>query len=299
MSSALTKSAHEVIEQVVAKGNLADLSPMDRAAYYVRTCESLGLNPMTKPLAYLELDGKLVLYATRDATDQLRKINGVSVQITSRERMDDVYIVTARATTPDGRTDESTGAVSLVKADGEWQSNERTGKRFFKPNGKMIPLTGDAFANALMKAETKAKRRVALSICGLGFLDESETDSIPNAQPVAIEQAHPAALPPAPVDADPTARWRAPVPLDADVADLITDAQMHELGALLDQLAYHGIDDEKLLKGICNLSHQDIRGLEIDDLAELTTASAAKILSSYNLKLDALIAKADAKGGVQ
>ena len=288
--SALTKTAHEVIEQVVAKGNLADLSPMDRAAYYVRTCESLGLNPMTKPLAYLELDGKLVLYATRDATDQLRKINGVSVQITSRERMDDVYIVTARATTPDGRTDESTGAVSLVKADGEWQSNERTGKRFFKPNGKMIPLTGDAFANALMKAETKAKRRVALSICGLGFLDESETDSIPNAQPVAIEQAHPAALPPAPVDAD---------PIEAELADLITDAQMDQLGALLDQLAYHGIDDQRLLKGICNLSHQDIRGLEIDDLAELTTGAAAKILSSYSLKLDGLVAKADAKGGAQ
>ena len=288
--SALTKTAHEVIEQVVAKGNLADLSPMDRAAYYVRTCESLGLNPMTKPLAYLELDGKLVLYATRDATDQLRKINGVSVQITSRERMDDVYIVTARATTPDGRTDESTGAVSLVKADGEWQSNERTGKRFFKPNGKMIPLTGDAFANALMKAETKAKRRVALSICGLGFLDESETDSIPNAQPVAIEQAHPAALNPAPVDAD---------PIEAELADLITDAQMDQLGALLDQLAYHGIDDQRLLKGICNLSHQDIRGLEIDDLAELTTGAAAKILSSYSLKLDGLVAKADAKGGAQ
>jgi hypothetical protein len=30
-----------------------------------------------------------------------------------------------------------------------------------------------------MKAETKSKRRVVLSICGLGFLDESELDTIP------------------------------------------------------------------------------------------------------------------------
>src|SRR6185312_3719783 len=35
-----------------------------------------------------------------------------------------------------------------------------------------------------MKAETKAKRRVTLSICGLGMLDETEVDSIPDARRV-------------------------------------------------------------------------------------------------------------------
>ena len=266
MSAALTKTAPSVIEQVIAKGDLAKLSPEERVAYYVRTCESLGLNPLTKPFEYITLNGKLTLYARKDATEQLRKIHGVSLSIIGRELVDDVYLVTARATMADGRTDESIGAVAIGG------------------------LKGEARANAIMKAETKAKRRVTLSACGLGILDETETDSIPNAQPVAIEQAHPAALNPAPVEAD---------PIEAEVADLITDAQMHELGALLDQLAYHGVEDAKLLKGICNLSHQDIRGLEIEDLAELTSASAAKILSSYNLKLDALVAKADAKGGAQ
>lgn len=37
-------------------------------------------------------------------------------------------------------------------------------------------------ANALMKAETKAKRRVTLSICGLGLLDESEIDTMKGAE---------------------------------------------------------------------------------------------------------------------
>ncbi|EOV0478051.1 hypothetical protein ACOIM4_001927, partial [Campylobacter coli] len=37
-------------------------------------------------------------------------------------------------------------------------------------------LGGDNLANAIMKAITKAKRRVTLSICGLGMLDESELD---------------------------------------------------------------------------------------------------------------------------
>jgi len=34
-------------------------------------------------------------------------------------------------------------------------------------------------ANAIMKAITKAKRRVTLSICGLGMLDETEVESLP------------------------------------------------------------------------------------------------------------------------
>jgi hypothetical protein len=42
-----------------------------------------------------------------------------------------------------------------------------------------------------MKGETKAKRRVTLSICGLGLLDETEIESISDGKP---QQA---ALPPA------------------------------------------------------------------------------------------------------
>jgi len=42
------------------------------------------------------------------------------------------------------------------------------------------------FGNALMKAVTKAKRRVTLSICGLGMLDETEVETIPSARPVVV-----------------------------------------------------------------------------------------------------------------
>jgi hypothetical protein len=40
-------------------------------------------------------------------------------------------------------------------------------------------LKGEARANAELKAVTKAKRRATLSICGLGWLDETEVDDIP------------------------------------------------------------------------------------------------------------------------
>lgn len=161
----------DVIEQVIVKGDLARLSADERVAYYRAVCESVGLNPLTKPFEYITLQGKLTLYARRDATDQLRRIYGVSVEIVARERLDDVYVVTARATTADGRRDESTGVVTIGRA------------------------TGDALANALMKAETKAKRRVTLSICGLGTLDETEVETIPDARPFREEGAPVAGTP--------------------------------------------------------------------------------------------------------
>jgi hypothetical protein len=118
-------------------------------------CQSLGLNPLSKPFEYLWLNGKLRLYALRDCTDQLRRLHGISIYITNRERLGDIYMVTARAKDKTGREDESTGAVALGT------------------------LKGEALANALMKCETKAKRRVTLSLAGLGWLDETELATIP------------------------------------------------------------------------------------------------------------------------
>jgi hypothetical protein len=156
----------EVMEKVVIGGDLSELNAAQRAEYYTAVCRSLGLNPLTKPFEFLTLNGKLRLYALRDCADQLRRLHGISIYITNRERMGDIYIVTARAKDRTGREDESTGAVPLGN------------------------LKGDALANALMKAETKAKRRVTLSIAGLGWLDETELATIPGTQTYAPDAAH-------------------------------------------------------------------------------------------------------------
>lgn len=162
MTTALTTSQSpsqmEVLERVLVQGDLKELSPEERVFYYRSVCESVGLNPLTRPFEYIVLNGKLTLYAKRDCTDQLRNIHGVSISILARELADDIYVVTARATKTDGRTDESLGAVPIAG------------------------VKGEAKANSVMKAETKAKRRVTLSICGLGMLDESEIDSVPGSR---------------------------------------------------------------------------------------------------------------------
>ncbi len=162
-AAVVTKPAGDIMEAVIAKGDLALLTAEQRAAYYVAVCRSVGLNPMTQPFQYINLNGKLTLYARKDATDQLRETRKVSIVKLEREKMEGLYVVTATAQVPDGRQDSSIGAVSIEG------------------------LKGDALANGIMKAETKAKRRVTLSICGLGWTDESEIETIPGAQPAHID----------------------------------------------------------------------------------------------------------------
>lgn len=146
-----------IVEAIITKGDIGKLTPAERNQYYAAVCESIGLNPLTRPFEYLTLNGKMVLYARRDAADQLRKINGISVEIVSRNVEDGLLTVHVRAKDASGRTDEDLGVVAVGN------------------------LKGDAAANAMLKAITKAKRRVTLSISGLGFLDETELETIPGA----------------------------------------------------------------------------------------------------------------------
>ncbi|ELP8608537.1 hypothetical protein QRV10_001054 [Campylobacter coli] len=150
-------------ELALVKGDLSKLSDVERASYVKNLCESLGLNMLTKPFEYIVLNGKLTLYANKSATDQLRQIRKVSITKTEVAQVGDIYMVTAYAATPDGRTDCDTGALNIKN------------------------LGGDNLANAIMKAITKAKRRVTLSICGLGMLDESELETIWGSDEKAIE----------------------------------------------------------------------------------------------------------------
>lgn len=147
------------IEAIILRGDLSQLSDAQRSQYVNKLCEVMGgLNPLTKPFDFITLNGKLTCYAGKNCAEQLRRIHGVSLRVTAREKIDDVYVVTVEAGLPNGRVDGATGAVALGN------------------------LRGDMLANAMMKAETKAKRRATLSICGLGMLDETEIETIPDAK---------------------------------------------------------------------------------------------------------------------
>lgn len=147
----------QISAALIIDGDLSRLHPSDKVLYYRGYCERLGLDPFTKPFDLLRLQGREVLYLTRSGAQQLNKMHGVSHQIISRELMQEpgIFQVIARATLPDGRFTESMSAVSIAN------------------------LKGEAYCNALMKAETKAKRRSTLDLLGLGILSEEEAVSLP------------------------------------------------------------------------------------------------------------------------
>jgi len=154
MSTSLAVNELSAIETVLIQGDLMKFTAPQRISYYKTLCESAGINPLTRPFDYLTLNGKLVLYANRGCTDQLRKVHSVSITKLEISDKEGLRIVTAYACDASGRTDASIGAVCVDN------------------------MRGLELANAYMKAETKAKRRVTLSICGLGVLDESEVDDL-------------------------------------------------------------------------------------------------------------------------
>jgi len=144
------------------------LNTEERIAYYNKVCESLRLNPLTRPFQYIKLNGKLTLYALKNCAEQLRKIHGISITDMTAELLpDESYIVHVKLKQDStGRTDAATGAVSLKG------------------------LIGEPRCNKIMTAETKAKNRGTYSICSLGMLDETEIQSIQEIE-ASADRKHP------------------------------------------------------------------------------------------------------------
>lgn len=166
----MTRTQHQVANEetltslIIIRGDLSGLSAEQKVTYYRGYCERLGLDPYTKPFDLLRLNGRDILYLSRSGAQQLNKMHGVSHAITSRRQDNEagIYEVTSRASLPDGRHTESIGVASISG------------------------LKGDALCNAMMKAETKAKRRATLDLLGLGMLSEEEALST-NGTPVTLE----------------------------------------------------------------------------------------------------------------
>lgn len=155
-----------ILESIILKGDISGLNTKQKIQYYKMYCERLGLDPATQPFKILNLKGKEVLYCDRSGVQQLSNKEKVSHEIKDRENINnEIYNVYARASLPDGRFTESIGSVSIAG------------------------LKGNDLANALMKAETKAKRRATLDLLGLGILDETEIETIEGAKkiPMTIE----------------------------------------------------------------------------------------------------------------
>lgn len=250
------------LETVLIGGDLAVLTQDERFNYYVDVCKSLQLNPLTQPFGYVSLEGKMVLYAKKDCAEQLRKIHGVGITSLKRTIDGDYCYVDVTAQDKYGKVDASTGVLYMCKRNGSnWEA--------FK---------GKERADAIMKCETKAKRRVTLSICGLSMPDESEIMNLDGAKVLKQAEAVTAEalekVEEKPVTAPQTAQTAPSAPKAQPVqAELVeTEAQKHirlvrafppELQALLKQADFNTVEkawsaydkcegDLDALKQLCN-----------------------------------------------
>jgi len=243
----------ERLLQVLVGGNLAVLTAAERVDYYTRVCESLQLNPLTKPFEFITLNGKLVLYALKGATDQLRAIHKISISEPHVSQQGDMYIVTVSGTDETGRTDSDMGVVAVGR------------------------LSGENLANAMLKAVTKAKRRLTLSICGLGMLDETEIADIPEAAKRPAVQM-PQTRVAAPVDQE-TGEYQEPAPRpqpaakeppfgSEDWGDEPKPASSHVLTAFFERAEALGYSEAQVL----SFAQVDsLEGATRDDLQQIIT----------------------------
>jgi hypothetical protein len=151
--------AGALMEQVIVKGDLSKLEPLERAHYYQAVCRSLGLNPLTRPFLYVQFqDGGLQLYPRKEAADQLRGLHKVQTRIVDQRVEQGIFIVTIEARHPDGRVETDIGAVPIQG------------------------LGGLFLANAMKKAITQGKRRATLAMLGLSLIDDDEIRAIKGAR---------------------------------------------------------------------------------------------------------------------
>jgi hypothetical protein len=162
-----TTATRDVIRALAATGDYSRLDDAQRGDVIRALCGALKLNPFAKPFEFIKLNGKLVLYATRGATDQLAAIHRLNRRIVRGPEIVDLLgkktvLAVCEATLPNGRVEQSTATCDVADACG--------------------------IHNVLMKTETKAKRRATLAILGLAVLDEMEVATVGDVRPAAPAQ---------------------------------------------------------------------------------------------------------------
>ena len=143
----------------ILSGNIGALSPIAQAAVIEYRCCQMKLDPLTNPLIKVQVKGsnKIILYARKEAAEQLRVAHGVTVTLISEQITPDFYKVVLNFKHADGREEPNAGVEAIGAAKGE------------------------GLANAMLKAWSKALRRGTLAITGAGVSDIG--DSAPGSFP--------------------------------------------------------------------------------------------------------------------
>lgn len=148
-------AASSALDHIIATNDLGRLTPVQRVGYVLALCKSLHLNPLSRPFEFLTFDGKVVPYPTKSCAEQLGRLHQISIKLTRREQVGDLFVVEVEGSRPNGQCSFASKYVSVRDSRGDW-------------------LKGDKLGAAYGKAETGAKRRLVLSMVGLAGLPDAD-----------------------------------------------------------------------------------------------------------------------------
>lgn len=160
----------DIMQKFILKNDLSCLTMEEKLIFILNRCKDLKLDPRSQPIMIIKSKEKVgnsfvekeTPYISKSGGEQLAKVHQVSVLDTEEKILDDVFIVKAKVSLPNGRISQAIGVTPL----------------FTEYDGKVTKITGAKKCNAMMVADTKARRRAVLSICGTGMIDESEIDTM-------------------------------------------------------------------------------------------------------------------------
>ena len=158
-ATGLSTDLSAIAANIMMHGDVSGLDKSQKIEYIGELCRISGINPMMKPFDFIKLQGREVVYINKVGAGQLRRKHKLSITDVKHTVSDGMIFVTVSGHDANERYDSSTAALTLPEKKGE------------------------AYCNQVMKCETKAKRRFALSMCGIGAIDESDITFIQNDVP--------------------------------------------------------------------------------------------------------------------
>lgn len=171
------------VREYFRSGNVAQLNEHEKDFVLAKLCERYGLDPILRPFDLISFQGGQKFYMTASATNQLANAKGLSREVVSLDIVEDKMMAkcTVKVSDPTGRTEVANGFIAISKFLAPTKAD---------PVPKRVLLDGDDLANALLKLETKTKRRATLSF--FGVMDAgSDYEDRPAANVVAPDVSRP------------------------------------------------------------------------------------------------------------
>lgn len=168
------EEATAALTHYLGTGDLSRLSGEQKAALYLDTCTSLGINPRTRPFDWIEFydpetkSKKLTLYPNKACADQLAYQHRIRVRTVEEKIVGTLFKVVVEGTMLDGRTETNVSYLDLTDRDGN-------------------QLRGQRLGNAFMKGHTKAKRRLVFGM--LGMMSPPDLDDLQRVRVVTVDGA--------------------------------------------------------------------------------------------------------------